>query len=154
MANKKAFRLKDFPEYTSWCAMKQRCNYPKNKRYARYGGRGIKVCPQWDNSFEQFLSDMGRKPTTKHTLERINNNGNYEPSNCRWATLQEQATNRIDVHKLSYNGITLTTREWASKLGFKYSTLRQRLFIYKWPVEKAFNVSIRSYKVAKKGKHE
>jgi hypothetical protein len=81
------------PEYRSWQMMKNRCLNTNARDYAHYGGRGIKVCQRW-LSFENFLADMGRRPTPKHTLDRKNSNGNYNPSNCRWATRLEQTRNR------------------------------------------------------------
>lgn len=81
-------------EYNSWRAMIARCTNPNNNRFYRYGGRGIKVCDRWLHSFENFLADMGNKPTPRHTVERKNNSGNYEPSNCVWATYLEQRHNR------------------------------------------------------------
>ena len=80
------------PEYTAWQAMRARCRDKKRSGYSYYGGRGIKVCERWD-SYESFLADMGPKPTPQHTLDRIDPNKNYEPSNCRWATWEEQGRN-------------------------------------------------------------
>jgi hypothetical protein len=85
------------PEYRSWASMIARCENPKYHHFHRYGGRGIKICDNWRNSFENFLSDMGNRPSLSHTLDRINNDGNYEPANCRWATKLEQRHNQSRV---------------------------------------------------------
>lgn len=104
------------PSYTSWTGMRYRCYSPSNAKYPIYGGRGIKVCDRWLESFENFLADMGEKPEGM-TLDRIDPNGNYEPENCRWATPAQQANNLRTVRYLEHNGARHTITEWASILG-------------------------------------
>jgi hypothetical protein len=83
------------PEYTVWALMKQRCNNPRSTAFFYYGARGIGVCERWTNSFEAFLADMGRRPSPQHSIDRYpDNDGDYEPGNCRWATKQEQQVNK------------------------------------------------------------
>ncbi|HEX2753677.1 MAG TPA: hypothetical protein VHP34_11355 [Alphaproteobacteria bacterium] len=82
------------PEYSTWSGMKRRCDNAKSSKFHLYGGRGIKVCDRWKNSFENFLEDMGRRPANKTSIDRINSDGDYEPGNCRWADAVEQNNNR------------------------------------------------------------
>jgi hypothetical protein len=82
------------PEYNTWRGMKERCSNPNHKAYKDYGGRGIMVCERWINSYVNFLKDMGKKPSNDYSIDRINVNGNYEPSNCKWATKVEQQKNK------------------------------------------------------------
>lgn len=86
------------PEYNSWMAMKARCHNPNASNYCYYGGRGVSVCPEWRDNFEQFFADMGPRPSLKHSVDRIDPNGDYAPMNCRWATHQEQMQNQRRHH--------------------------------------------------------
>lgn len=103
------------PSYSSWVGMRSRCLNPKAVAYANYGGRGIRICDRW-NSFQAFYDDMGPRPDG-HWLERINNDGNYEPSNCKWATVAEQSLNKRNVISIEYRGVTLPLFQWAKRLG-------------------------------------
>lgn len=125
------------PTYSAWMAMKGRCLNPANKWYRNYGGRGITVCSRWLESFENFLSDMGKRPDSM-TLERINNDGNYEPSNCRWASRKEQARNMRTNHLIEYRGVTKPLAVWAEELGVNGFALLTRLR-RGWTVEDAFS---------------
>lgn len=115
------------PLYSVWGAMKNRCFNPGTDRYCDYGGRGITVCDRWANSFENFLSDMGDRPTGKHTIERKDTNGNYEPNNCVWATRSEQANNKRNNRQITIDGVTKTLAQWAEVSGVTESGIRGRL---------------------------
>ena len=104
------------PEYNAYTQMKQRCYNVNNKRYSSYGARGVLVCSRWLNNFNNFIEDMGKKPSLLHSLDRIDVNGNYEPSNCRWATDYEQRTNKQNTILYEINGIELHMSGWAKKL--------------------------------------
>jgi hypothetical protein len=114
-------------EYRAWQAMKARCFDINNIGYPNYGGQGKTVCDRWKDSFENFFADMGKKPTPKHSLDRIDNKGNYEPSNCRWATRKEQQRNTSRNNNLELNGITMCISDWAIHLKIQRMTLYKKL---------------------------
>ena len=118
--------LSGTPEYQSWIDMKHRCFNPNNKQYSNYGGRGIGVCDRWLN-LENFLADMGSRPTAKHSLDRINNNGNYSPENCRWSTKKEQQNNQRSNHLITIACVTLTIAQWTKEMGFGRNVIWDRL---------------------------
>ena len=122
------------PEYDAWRSMLQRCRNTNSQSYSEYGGRGIKVCERW-YSFENFLADMGRRPSSKHSLDRYpNNDGNYEPGNCRWATKKEQGANRRDTNLVTIDGVTRCFKDWASIYGIHYNTAHRRLMLGEDPI--------------------
>lgn len=111
--------------------MKQRCCNPRNKQFADYGGRGIRVCKRWDK-FENFLADMGERPSSL-SLDRKNNDGNYSKRNCRWATPTEQANNSRQVRLLTHEGETKRLTDWAQEYGLAVPTLSNRISRRGWP---------------------
>lgn len=129
------------PEYLVWRSMHARCYNPATKSYKHYGARGIKVCDRW-RIFENFSADMGHRPEG-YSIERIDNNGDYEPSNCRWATRIEQCSNRRYNRLLTFKGVTKTLSQWARDIGVKRTTLRQRLFLG-WSVDRALTETLRA----------
>lgn len=120
------YRRNDSAEYRIWTSMIQRCENPNRPKYPRYGGRGIRVCDLWRQSFAAFLKDVGHRPSRNHTLDRIDNDGNYEPGNVRWATAMMQAHNCGRTRKLVVHGVCLSRAEWARVSGLSYWTLRTR----------------------------
>jgi hypothetical protein len=131
------------PEYRTWMNMKSRCQRPEVAEYRNYGGRGISICERW-SSFEAFFQDMGPRPTLKHSIDRVDPNGNYEPSNCRWATCREQQNNRRNNVYLEWDGVTLSLSEMARKVGLKPSTLHRRIKVAGWPVADALTRELHS----------
>lgn len=129
--------------YEIWCAIKRRC-YNKNfDHYNNYGGRGISMCESWMDSFEEFRDwALENGYTDDLSIDRIDVNGNYEPSNCRWVTIKEQANNRTDNHLLTYNGKTQTISQWAEELGLKPHTLQARINYYGWTIEEALSTPV------------
>lgn len=135
------------PEYSVWQNMIARCSNPRNKRWLHYGGRGVRVCRRWKSKhgFENFLADMALRPSFNHTLDRKNNNGDYCPSNCHWATRKEQSRNKSNSRKVTFRGRTKLLIDWAEELGINYRTLRTRLFQLKWSVEKTLTTPIKAH---------
>ena len=125
------------PEHRTWNNMLNRCRNPATSRYERYGGRGIRVCERWW-SFENFYADMGPRPSDKHSIERNDVNGNYEPGNCRWATKKEQSWNTSRNLFVEYNGERKCVSEWCELTGIAYSTFIQRLRAG-MPLDKVFD---------------
>lgn len=124
-------------ENLSWKNAKQRCYNKNHPYYKNYGGRGIIMCDRWINSFTNFISDMGVAPSNKHTLERMDVNGNYEPSNCKWATYKEQARNTRRSKIIEYKGEVKSLPQWCEDLSLNYNRVRDRL-LTGWTVDRAF----------------
>lgn len=116
--------------------MLARCFSQRDKGFKSYGGRGITVCREWRESFEFFIRDMGARPSPKHSIERLNVNGNYEPSNCVWATQEQQAANRRNTVVIEHDGRRMTASEWARELGISRQALDYRMKSG-WSVEMA-----------------
>jgi len=126
----KTHGMSDSPlnEYNVWTNMKARCgNNPQRRDYKFYAGRGIKVCERWLHSFENFYADMGPRPSLKHTIDRIDGDKDYEPSNCRWATWTEQRRNRDDAVTVMLDGERVPLIVAANALGLTYTTLHEKL---------------------------
>lgn len=119
----RSLRMGNSPTYKSWINAKQRCYNPNNHNYPNYGGRGIKMCEKWVESFVSFLEDMGERPSKEYTLDRIDVDGDYEPSNCRWATRRTQSNNRRDNVFLYLNGERLTVSEFSVKYNVNRSNV-------------------------------
>lgn len=142
-----------------WRCMKQRCKNPNNRTYPFYGGRGIKVCPEWDESyaaFREWAYSNGYFDTTDRsacTLDRIDPNGDYEPSNCRWVDMREQSNNRRSNHFVTYKGETHTIAEWSRIVGIRQETIYARIK-YGWSPEKTLETPLgETRKVKKKGNY-
>lgn len=113
--------------YRSWEAIKRRCLNENNKDFIRYGGRGITVCDEWINSYEQFHLDMGDRPSEKHSIDRVDNNLGYSKENCRWATQKEQTKNRCSNRVFTINGETKNLTDWCATYGVNFDLVRSRI---------------------------
>lgn len=128
--------------YNSWASMIQRCTATQSKMFQNYGARGITVCERW-LTFENFFSDMGRRPSIGHTLNRLDNNAGYFKENCAWSTKTEQARNRRSSRLVTYNGLTDCVAGWAERLRIPLNVLDLRLRAYRWTIERAFTQKVR-----------
>lgn len=124
--------LSETPTYRTWKCMIARCHHSTASDYSRYGAKGISVCKRWRDSFSNFLKDMGERPTGKY-IDRINGSGNYEPSNCRWATRTEQNNNKRSNVRIEFNGKNLTAAEWSRITSISHDTICQRIK-RGWPI--------------------
>lgn len=134
--------VRSIPEYAIWTSMKQRCQNPRCRTWKWYGGRGIKVCERWQ-AFENFYVDTGPRPSPRHELDRYpDNDGNYEPDNCRWTLHRGNNRNRRNNLTLTYDGRTLLLVEWAEKLGIPRETIHWRL-CHGWSISKTLTTKSR-----------
>lgn len=130
--------------YNVWAGIKARCYNPNNKSYKDYGGRGIIMCDEWKNGFINFKNwAISNGYNDNLTIDRINVNGDYEPSNCRWATKKEQCNNRTTNKFITYKNEIHTLAEWSEIVGIKYKCLHKRIKYFNWSIEKAFNTPIK-----------
>jgi hypothetical protein len=128
------------PEFYVWRTMKARCYNTKCPKYPRYGGRVIKVCDEWLNSVKSFYKDMGARPSPKHQLDRIDNDGNYSRNNCRWILPVENANNRSNHRLITFNNETLTEAQWCKRIGIGRGNVAKRL-ANGWSIEAAVTTS-------------
>ena len=135
--------------YVIWCNMKRRCYSKKCYEYHAYGGKGVRVCAQWIHDFLAFYQwAISNGYNDSLTLDRIDVNGNYSPTNCRWVTAAQQALNRTDNHLITAFGRTQTIKEWSNESGIKYDTIERRINAYQWDAERAVSQPPRKRKTA------
>lgn len=132
------------PLYRIWAGILRRCDNPNEAGFERYGGRGITMCERW-RDYVNFKQDMADGYASGLSIERINNAGNYEPGNCRWATASEQARNRRSSFMITYRGETRTVIEWGEVLGIPWARIQQRIKKLGWPVERAMTEPSRGW---------
>lgn len=133
-------------EYRAWVGAKSRCEYQRHRSYKDYGGRGIRVCDAWSNSFDAFLKDMGPHPGAGYSIERKDNMGDYTPANCVWADKATQMRNRRTVAKLTIDGVTKTIIEWSLESGVQRQTIKMRLAMGRTPRQAVYDpLNVRRY---------
>jgi hypothetical protein len=130
-------------EYRAWQTMRLRCLVPTNPAYPDYGGRGITVCDRWVDSPENFIADMGMKPTPKHEIDRIDNNRGYEPGNCRWVTRSENDRNRRSTTWVTFDGVQRRLIDLVDEFGVPSDTARYRMQRMGWSAEQTFRTPVR-----------
>lgn len=136
----KTHGLSGNPVFRRWIAMMARCYNPNHPSYPNYGGRGIKVCQRWHDP-KNFVSDMNDGFNPSLQLDRIDSNGNYSKSNCRWISQRKNLDNKRKTHRVSYNGHSLTVNEWSKKTGISAKLIRKRIFERQWEVERALTTT-------------
>lgn len=146
--DKKKHGLSGTPEYQAWKHIKERCYDINDRMYPNYGARGIKMCDRWlgENGALNFVEDVGKRPTNKHSIDRINVDGNYEPANVRWATKHEQMRNRTNNIFITYNGETMILSDWAKVSGISASCIKARIDS-NWDIKKALTTPSRNKKL-------
>lgn len=144
--------LSHLPEYHVWREMKARCTNPNNAFFNRYGGRGIRVSPEWVDDFDAFYNHVGPRPSDRYSIERKDNDMDYEPGNCIWATMVEQANNRVSNRCIEYKGETRTLTGWCRFLNKSLQAITQRIDVCGWSIEKAFTVPCSQFKERKHAK--
>lgn len=133
--------------YNILAGTKSRCYNQNYEAHKNYGTRGIKVCDQWKSDFQAFYEwAMNNGYSDDLTLDRIDNNGDYEPNNCRWVTIDIQADNRRNSHRITYKGKTQTLKQWSNQIGLDYKRLYDRLYKLKWDVDKSFTTPVKKTK--------
>lgn len=139
------------PMYKLYHAMKDRCGNTHNTHYSHYGARGIRVCERWLESYENFLLDMGERPPGT-TLDRVNNDGNYEPGNCRWASRRQQQRNRRNNNTVTLDGVTMCMTEWCEHFGIQFTTVRGRIR-RGWSIEDSLRIQVNPIHRNKRAAH-
>lgn len=145
-------KMRQSAEYKTWLGIKSRCYSQSTDGWKRYGAKGVTVCERWLYSFENFLSDMGRRPEINYTIERRDNSKGYSPENCKWATPVEQANNKTSNHFLEFQGQRMTIAQWEAKLGINRKTIKTRLTQLGWSTSEALAKPVRqgNYRLSKK----
>jgi hypothetical protein len=136
----KTHGMSNTPTYVVWARMLQRCRDQNCPGYRKYGAKGVRVCKRW-HKFENFLSDMGKRPSARHSIDRIENARGYEPGNCRWATMKEQQNNRTNNRQIEFGGERLTLQQWSERTGLSYRTITTRIDRQGWSVEDALTLA-------------